>query len=411
MNKLEFIEQLKSLLRVSKDDEASLIEEYEAYFTEAMNGGETEEQIITNLESPEEIATTANEDLGVTHSGNMKDFVDIQFDAIKHGYDKVVDSDMVGNVTDTIDEAMKGVGETLKGLDIEAKVSKALEKVGLGLKKMRDVKFDVKFKDMAMKFDNSKVDAFDYEQDTLNIVIKDGNRDILNLEVVGGTPNLVVKSLPTTIKQTISLEGDTLDIDIPTSNIKYSERKRMRLFVPNSVKQLSVNGNVPMSIRDLETSIKVDVDNSPLVVKDVEGETLVVNVGSAPVVVKDIEMEVITIVAKHGPFSIKDIEAEKATITIGNGPLSIKDLDIDELTLEAGNGPQTIKFMDGVVHSYKLGSGPKTIKNIETDDLKVVSNGGLLTMKDITVKNLTGDVSGTVKTMKNIEAENFELNK
>ncbi len=411
MNKLEFIEQLKSLLRVSRDDEASLIEEYEAYFTEAMNGGETEEQIITNLETPEEIAANANEDLGVTHHGNMKDFVDIQFEAIKHGYDKVVDSDMVGNVTDTLEEAMKGVGETLKGLDIEAKVSKALEKVGLGLKKLKDIKFDVKLKDMAMKFDNSKVVAFDYEHETLNIVIEDGNRDILNLEVVGGTPNLVVKFLPKTIKQTIELEGDALTINIPTSNIKYSEKKRMRLFIPNSVKNLSINSNVPMSVRDLETSIKVDIENSPLVIKDIEGETLVVNVGSAPIVIKDIEMKEITVVAKHGPISIKDIEAEKATMKIGNGPLSVKDIEIDELTLEAGNGPQTIKFVEGVSHSYKLGSGPKTIKEIELDTLQIVSNGGLLTMKDITVKVLTGDVSGTVKTMKNIEAEDFELNK
>ena len=76
MNKQEFIAQIKSLLRVSKEDEASLIEEYEAYFAESMANGETEAQIITNLESPEEIANNANEELGVNFSkGNFNFFI------------------------------------------------------------------------------------------------------------------------------------------------------------------------------------------------------------------------------------------------------------------------------------------------------------------------------------------------
>lgn len=412
MNKLEFIEQLKSLLKVSHEDEQSLVEEYEAYFTESMNNGETEDQIIANLESPEEIANTANEELGVKfQKDNVKDFVDIQFDAIKHGYEKVVDSDVMSNMHEKIEEAFKGVGETLKGIDIESKVSKALEKAGLALSKLKDINFDVKFKDMAMKFDKSKVESHDYDEETLNITINDENREMLVVEVIGGTSNLVIKSLPTTIKQTIELEGENLVIDVPASNIKYSEPKRMRVLVPNSVTSLSVNGNVPMSIKDLESSIEVEVGNNPLVVKDVEGETLVVKVGSAPVVVKDIEMEEITIEAVHGPITIKDIDADKASVKTGNGPLSFKDCDIDELVLEAGDGPQTVKNMDGINHEYKLGNGPKTVKFVEVEVLKVVSSGGLLTMKDIEVQTLSGDVTGTVKTLKNIEAENFELNK
>lgn len=413
MNRQEFISQIKSLLRVSKEDEASIIEEYEAYFAEAMANGETEDQIITNLESPEEIANNANEELGVNFDkSNFKDYVDIQFEAVKDGYEKVVDSDFVNNISDSVEEALKGVGETIKGLDIESKVSKALEKVGASLGKIKDVNFESAFKDMAMKFDNSKVETFDYDSETLVININDENtKDILNLEVIGGTSNLVIKSLPTTMKHDLGLEGEALSINVPASNIKYAEKKRMRIYVPNSVEKLKVESNVPMSLKDIEASLNVEVGNNPLTVKDIDGEEVVLVIGNAPVSVKDIETVSIKVTAENGPITFKDIQAEKGELKVGNGPLSVKDGEIDEFILEAGSGPQTIKFMEGENHSYKLGAGPKTIKNIECENITIESHGGLMTIKDITATKLAGDITGTVKTLKNIEVEDFEMNK
>ncbi len=413
MNKLEFIEKLRDLLRVSKEDEASLIEEYEAYFEEAMANGETEEQIISNLESPEDIAQTANEELGVhfDHTG-FKDFVDIQFDAVKDGYEKVVDSDFISNVSDTVEEALKGVGETLKGLDIEKKVSKALEKVGAAMGRVKDVNFESAFKDMAMKFDNSKVETFEYDLSELNVSLRDeNNKGIINVEVIGGTSNLVVKSLPTTMKHTIELVDGDLTIHVPASNIQYSEKKRMRLYVPNSVEALFVNTNAPMSIKDIEASVEVTSGHAPLSVKNIEGEKLKVTLDNGPVSVKDVEITELVIETGNGPVSLKDFQAENGSIKVGNGPLSIKDGEVDELVVEAGNGPQSIKFMEGENHSYKLGAGPKTVKNIDTETLTVEASGGLLTMKDIEVTKLSGDITGTVKTLKNIDVEEFEMNK
>lgn len=412
MNRVEFIEKLKSLLRVSKEDEASLVEEYESYFEEAMNNGETEEQIISNLETPEEIAANANEELGVNFSkGNFKDYVDVQFDAVKEGYEKVVDSEFVSNVTDKVEEALKGVGETLKGLDIESKVSKALEKVGAAMGKMKDVNFEATFKDMAMKFDNSRVETFEYSGPELTVNITDENKDRLSVEVLGGTSNLVIKSLPTTMQHTLSLDENELTVHVPQSNIKYAEKKRMRIYVPNSVETLKVNGEVPMSIKDIEASVVVAGGDAPLTVKDIEGELVSVALGNAPVSVKDIETTELRVEIGNGPVTVKDFQAEKATLEVGNGPMSVKNGDVDQLTVEAGSGPQTIKFMNGDNHSYKLGAGPKTVKDIDVDDLTIESSGGLITIKDVHVTRIAGDITGTVKTLKNIEAEEFELNK
>lgn len=412
MNKQEFIEQLRSLLRVSKEDEASLIEEYEAYFEEAMANGETEEQIINNLESPREIADNANEELGVKMNKNFKDYVDVQFDAVKDGYEKVVDSEFVSNVSDTVEEALKNVGETLKGLDIESKVSKALEKVGAAMGKMKDVNFEASFKDMAMKFDNSKVETFEFDLPELNVEISDENRDMLQVEFIGGTTNLVIKSLPTTMKHTLSLDdNNNLKIDVPASNIKYAEKKRMRVYVPNSVENLTINANVPMTVKDLESSVEVHAEHAPVSVKDIEGSNVIVQVGNGPLTVKNIETEELKVEAGNGPVTVKDFQAAVGVVQIGNGPMSVKDGEVENFTLEAGNGPQTVKFMEGEQHSYELGAGPKTIKDIDCEILTITSHGGLLTIKDISATKLAGDITGTVKTLKNIDVEEFEMNK
>lgn len=412
MNKQEFIVQLKSLLRVSSEDEASLVEEYEAYIDEAMANGESEEQVISNLESPEEIAATANEDLGIDSSKKFKDYVDNSFDSMKDGYEKVVDSDFMNNVSEQIESAMKSVGESLKGLNIGATVSKAMEKVGAELEKVKDINIEASFKDMAMKFDNSRVETFDYEKEDLNIVITDDNSQSLNVEVIGGTSNVVVKSLPTTLMHTIALDDEgTLTINVPESNIKYAERKRMRVYIPNVVTNVSVKGNVPISIKDLEASVEVETQNAPVSMRDIEGESVKVNTGDGPLNIKDIETAVISVEVKNAPVNMKDIEAQKGVLNVGNGPLNVKDIEIDVFTLDAGNGPVSIKCVDGSNHKYNLGAGPKVVKDIDAEVLTVTASGGIITMKDISVTKLSGDIAGTVKTLKNIDAEEFEMNK
>ncbi len=412
MNKQEFIVKLRSFLRVTTEDENSLVEEYEAFIDEAMANGEAEEDVIANLESPEEIATIANEELGIDSSKKFKDYVDDSFDSMKDGYEKVIDSDFMNNVSESIETALKGVGETLKGLDLSAKISKAMDKVGEELSRVKDINIDATFKDMAMKFDNSKVETFNFDQDELKIDIVDENDDALNVEVLGGTSNIVIKSLPTTLMHTITMDDDgVLKISVPISNIKYAERKRMRVYIPNSVTNLQLTGNVPFSIHDVESSIEVNVGDAPISVKDVEGESVVIRMGNGPLSVKDIDISSLEVELGIGPVSIKSVDGDKGDLTLGNGPLSVKDIDMSVFNINSGNGPITIKNVDGNKHNYSLGSGPITVKEIDLDELTITAKDGLMTMKDITVRKIAGDISGTVKTLKNIDAEEFELNK
>ncbi len=413
MGKQEFLEKLKSLLRVSTEDRNSLIEEYESYFKEAIADGATEEEVIAILETPEEIAATANDELGIKpKSDGLKDFVDEQVSAVKMGYETVIDSERMQEINDKIHSAMEIVRGTFNKVDFKDKLNQALEKVQESAGRIKDINFRESAAIFSMRFDNSKVESTDVTSKGLEVKITDSNPKKLKVEVVShDNDNLVVKSLPTSMKCTVAFKDGKLDVTVAESNIRYSEAKRMRILVPDSIMKLTIDSECPLVLKDLEVDeITVTEGISPLDGRDITCKSLNLNC-KAELSIRDISSDSIEIVTESGAMIARDISADKVSIVAGDGPTDIRDLNSYEVKLELGDGPVSIKDMDGKNHSYNIGSGPKSLKDISVESLELISKSGLLTLKDVSVELLTGDITGTTKSLKDVSAEKSEIEK
>ncbi|QVK21453.1 DUF1700 domain-containing protein [Mycoplasmatota bacterium] len=422
MRRQEFIDKLKSLLEIDDADKTSLIEEYESYFDEAMADGATEEEVIAMLETPKEIAMTANEEFGTkSNSKVFREFIDEQVGAVRKGYEKVIESgktqevsnkinSVISNTLETVKESLKQVRKSIKESDINEKINEAVGKVQESLGKVKDINIINSFDSFVMKYDNSRIESFDIQEESLEVKVHDSNSVKLNIEVTGHeNDGIIIKSLPTTMKYDVSFEGGILKINVIESNIRYSESKRMLILLPECIKNLKFETDCPIVLKCLNLSeISVSEGNSPLVIKDINYSS---NVSNTEDDVKEISLGDITVKCGSGPVVIKNIKANKLDISTENGPNTIKTLDAEVVKLQLGNGPVTIKDITGGAHLYKIGSGPKTIKEISLDSLELQSDGGILSMKDVMVTKLLGDIKGTMKTLKNVSADSFEINK
>lgn len=385
MNKQEFIAELSRLLKVKPEDKQSILEEYENYFQEALAAGELEADIIASLETPAQIAENANVELGEDpkakyeqrdHASSAKSsdrfFDDDFFDGLERDIEQAVSAS-----EKAVRKAAKTIDETVRKIDFKQVLDKVMDKVDKVVDKAME--FDVKgrFEDAAMRFDQSKVETFSVSDSHLQLLIDDPNTESLIVELVPGQQQLMVKYLPTNLKCQISLNDDVFRVQVDATSIKFSERKRMRIYIPESVNTLTVQANCPLTFNDVDIASVVDVQGSPLMVKKMMADHLTITSTNGPLIIKHSQIDHIKITTENGPVTLKDLKSDQLQVHHQNGPLSLKDARIEQLWITGGNGP-------------------KSLKDLVAGEITLQVTGGPLSLKDCKARKISGDVSDTL---------------
>jgi hypothetical protein len=395
MNKYEFIAQLSSLLRVKQADKQSIIEEYESYIAEALASGELEEEIIASLESPAQIAEHANAELGEAtkewskdepqwkdrRSSKSSDF----FDDLDEELDKAFKAS---------DQAIKRASETihnsLKGINF----GRMLDKVMDGVDKVVDGVMDMDIKStasaVAMRFDNSKVEMFAVQAKQVTIRIQDENVETLMVELVQGQAQWMVKYLPTSLKCDIQLNNDLFHIRVPQTNIKFAEKKRMRVYLPEAMEHVNIESNCPIILKDVSTNMTLTLNDVPCTVKNVTMDRFSVTASHAPLSIKSSNIQTLNLTVDHGPLSIKGLDSKSIAIHLEDGPVTLSDIHATSVLLDAGDGPKVFRA--------------STIK-----ELIVQSSGGPISMKEMHIHVLKGHVEGSLIHMKDCHIKDNQL--
>jgi hypothetical protein len=396
MNKHEFIAQLSKHLRVSTADQKSILEEYESYIQEALANGEREEDVIASLETPEEIAANANAELGSSfdeaddhrrepkqtfHSNDFFDDLDKELEKGFKAAEKAI-----SKASESISQSMKAVN--LGGL---------LHKVMDGVDKVVDGVMDIDIKGaasvVAMRFDNSKVESFAYDGASMSIEVDDENHEGIVVEVVPGQTHVMVKYLPTTLKCDVRMDGDRLVLHVPQTSIKFAEKKRLRLYIPESVQSLLLRTNAPLTLKELTCTTEVVVQEALFSAKDVSMDRLTVNGGHGPVSLKDAKIDTLMLTVGDGPLSIKKLRSTTVHIHGDDGPVTLQDCRIDACYLEAGVGPKMIKDSQFKSLTIQSDKGPLSIKDSRVDVLKGQTDLATFYTKDCHIKdNQMGDL-------------------
>jgi len=389
MNKHEFIAQLSRLLKVPAADKQNIIEEYESYINEAIASGELEEDVIASLETPQQIADQVNQELGGTRqeesekqrSGFGNDFLD------------ELDVDLE-KAFKSSEEAIRKAGDKITKSVQSINFKGILDKVMDGVDKVVDTVMDIDIKDtasvVAMRFDNSKVETFPYNESTLFIDIDDANHDTLNVEIVPGQSKLMVKYLPTSLRLDIDLQNKEMKVKIPHTRIKFAEKKRLRIYVPESIQSLSIDSNCSLQIKDLRGSLAIDV-------KD------------ASVQCKDLHVDELTLRQADGPVSVKNINAKKIVISIEDGPLILKEIDSHSLEVHQADGPFTMSGVRADDVWVESVDGPKILKDSSIKRLVLQGEDGPISMKNLRIGVLTGQVSDSLVHIKDCHIQDNQL--
>ena len=389
MNKHEFIAQLSRLLKVPAADKQNIIEEYESYINEAIASGELEEDVIASLETPQQIADQVNQELGGSQqedSENQKSgFGSDFFDELDVDLEKAfkTSEEAIRKASDKITKSVQSIN--FKGI---------LDKVMDGVDKVVDTVMDIDIKDTAsvvvMRFDNSKVETYPYDETSLFIDIDDKNLDTLNVEVVPGQSKLMVKYLPTSLKLDIDLQDKEMKIKVPHTSIKFAEKKRLRIYVPESVQSLSIDSNCSLQVKDLRGSIAIEV-------KD------------ASVQCKDLHVDELNLRQVDGPVTIKNINAKKIVITTEDGPLNLKEIDTQSLEVHQADGPFTLSGVRADDVWVESVDGPKILKDSSIKRLVLQGEDGPISLKNLRVGVLTGQVNDSLVHIKDCHIQDNQL--
>jgi hypothetical protein len=392
MNKHEFIAQLSRLLKVPAADKQNIIEEYESYINEAIASGELEEDIIASLETPQQIADQVNQELGGSRY-STNDESDKQKSGFANDFFDELDVDLE-KAFKSSEEAIRKAGDKIQKSVQSINFKGILDKVMDGVDKVVDTVMDIDIKDtasvVAMRFDNSKVETFPYDDTTLFIDIDDANHDTLVVEVVPGQNKLMVKYLPTSLKLDIELQTKEMKIKIPHTSIKFAEKKRLRIYVPESVQSLAIDSNCSLHVKDLRGSLAIDV-------KD------------ASVQCKDLHVDELTLRQADGPVTIKNINAKKIVISTEDGLLNLKEIDTHSLEVHQADGPFTMSGVRADDVWIESVDGPKILKDSSIKRLVLQGEDGPISMKNLRISVLTGQVNQSLVHIKDCHIQDNQL--
>jgi hypothetical protein len=250
---------------------------------------------------------------------------------------------------------------------------------------------DIDIKDTAsvvvMRFDNSKVETFPYDETSLFIDIDDKNHDTLNVEVVPGQSKLMVKYLPTSLKLDIDTQDKEMKIKVPHTSIKFAEKKRLRIYVPESVQLLSIDSNCSLQVKDLRGSIAIEVKDASVQCKDLHVDELNLRQVDGPVTVKNINAKKIVITTEDGPLNLKEIDTQSLEVHQADGPFTLSGVRADDVWVESVDGPKILK--DSSIKRLVLQGedGPISLKNLRVGVLTGQVNDSLVHIKDCHIQD------------------------
>lgn len=394
MNKHEFIAQLSTLLKIKHADKVSIIEEYESYIAEALASGEREEDIIRSLETPLQIAEHANLELGV----DAKERFSESFSNAHSSSKDTTSSDFFDDLDRELDKAFKAsekaikrasetINKSIKGIDFGSMLDKVMD----GVDKVIDGVMDIDIKGtasvVAMRFDNSKVESYPVESKQVTIQIDDANSELLLVEIVQGQSQWMLKYLPTSLKCDIEFNHDRMLIRVPQTSIKFAEKKRLRLYVPEILEHITIQSNCPVALKDVQTNTVLTVKDAMCTVKSVTMDELTITVDHTACTIKGASVKHFVLSAGNAPVSIKDVESINMQLHVADGPVSISGLDVDELWLEAGDGPKMLRHSTIKELIVQSTGGPFSLKEVRADVLKGQIEGRFIHMKDCVIKD------------------------
>lgn len=394
MNKHEFIAQLSRLLKVPAADRQNIIEEYESYINEAVSFGEIEEDIIASLETPEQIAEQVNRELGGSKQHSDDSFHESKKTTSKsRDFFEELDADLE-KAFETSEKAIRKAGQTIQKSVENINFKGILDKVMDGVDKVVDTVMDIDIKGaasvVAMRFDNSKVETFSTSTSSLMVTIDDLNNDSLMVEVVPGQSKLMVKYLPTSLRVDVTLNNDQLHIHVPQTSIKFAEKKRLRIYLPEAIRTLSIDSNCAISLKDLTANLAIHVKDAPMSLKDIHAD--------------EISLE-----QTDGPLSIKDISAKKVIVNVEDGPAAIKDVDVTSIEVHLEDGPLTMAHVRADDAWVEASDGPKIIKDSSIKRLVLQCEDGPISMKDLKIGVLSGQVEDSIINMKDCVIQDNQL--
>jgi hypothetical protein len=401
MNKHQFIAELATLLKVKPADKQSILEEYESYIAEALASGEREEDIIASLESPAQIAEHANVELGMDPKERFHEEPKSSYQSKRsskqrsflEGFDDELDKldDELDKVFKASEKAIKRASETINQSIKGINFGSILDKVMDGVDKVVDGVMDIDIKGtasmVAMRFDNSKVESYALGSTEVIVHIHDENSDLMSVEVVQGQSQWMVKYLPTSLKCDVQLNGDQLTIRVPKTTIKFAEKKRLRLYIPELLQHITLHSNCPLIVKDVSTNMEVTLQDVVGTFKQLTMDELSISTGDAALSIKGATLKVLSIKASDGPVSIKDIDARSIQLHVEDGPVLLSGLHGDSVWLEAGDGPKVVRHSTIKELIFQSAGGPTTMKELHLDVLKGHAEGHSIHVRDCVIKD------------------------
>jgi DUF4097 and DUF4098 domain-containing protein YvlB len=188
------------------------------------------------------------------------------------------------------------------------------------------------------------------------------------------------------------LQGKEMNVKVPHTSIKFAEKKRLRVYVPESVQSLSITSNCSILVKDLRGNLVIDVKDASLQCKDLHVDELTVKQADGPVTVKNIHAKKIVLSSEDGPLNLKEIDTNSLEIHQADGPFTMSGIRADDVWVESVDGPKILK--DSSIKRLVLQGeyGPISMKNLRINVLTGQVNQSLVHIKDCHIQdNQLGD--------------------
>jgi len=188
----------------------------------------------------------------------------------------------------------------------------------------------------------------------------------------------------------MDLQNKAMKVKIPHTSIKFAEKKRLRIYVPESVQSLSLDSNCSLLVKDLRGSVAIKLND-------------------ASVQCKDLHVDELNLRQADGPVTVKNIKAKKIVISIEDGPLVLKELDTNSLEVHQAEGPFTMNGVRADDVWVESVDGPKILKDSSIKRLVLQGEDGPISMKNLRIGVLTGQVNDSLVHIKDCHIQDNQL--
>ena len=426
MKKEEYMSQLKEALREFDPDLVQeIVSDYEERFRVGAENGRTEEEIIAELGSVEELLEDLRE---LSGSGGQKQ----QSASGGEEFRKTSGAEESGSfrtINLNLDQIMEQVGKAVK--QAETAANKAMEKVGLRLDNLsrrmnrRETGNDwyvftgeTQEKPAEESAEERRADAADRRTQQLKELELAGIRRI----VVGGA-NFEEICLKPSENEKLQLQceresyraamvaplycerrEDSLYIgaaeeEMQTIRFKssffqcsvgVSEGGRLLLRLPETLCEVVITGeDCDVSVNDCQLGfLTVTLDGGDVRLEEtgVTGLRLVSDGGDA--ILTNLKAGELTLVADGGDITLQETEAERLTVTADGGDVSMEKLKLGEGKIVVDGGDITLQETEAERLTVTADGGDVSMEKLKLGEGKAVADGGDISLRNSAVAQM-----------------------